>query len=250
MSNADVSIGAIPILPQGIPVTAAPRMMDNPDEIRLIATRQRFVPLSPSPDIVANGIEVQLGFPAACVVVQNPTPYWWYIPEAALWIPPYTINLSHNFTTPQEKAHVLFTAPVDRTQPAVATTASVAGFTYLDTPQQPTTLIAPEAVAITGTVATEEVAPTTAATSSVAVNIADVQLLAANAARLGATVFNDSMLSTLYVKFGAAASLTSFKVAILPGGFYELPFPVYTGQIRGIWSVADASGAARISEET
>lgn len=77
----------------------------------------------------------------------------------------------------------------------------------------------------------------------------NVTLLAANANRLGATIFNDSA-SDLYVKFGATASTSSFHVKIPGGALYELPTnPRYTGIIDGIWS-ADSTGAARIGEFT
>jgi hypothetical protein len=72
-------------------------------------------------------------------------------------------------------------------------------------------------------------------------------LLSSNAARVGATIFNDST-QTLYVKFGTTASSTSFTVKIAAGGYYEVPYS-YTGRIDGIWA-ADASGAARMTEIT
>lgn len=73
-------------------------------------------------------------------------------------------------------------------------------------------------------------------------------LLASNAARRGATIFNDSTVS-LYVKFGATASTTSFTVLMAAQAYYELPATpsVYTGVIDGIWA-SDASGAARVTE--
>lgn len=73
-------------------------------------------------------------------------------------------------------------------------------------------------------------------------------LLSANADRRGVAIFNDST-EALYVKFGTTASTTSFTVKILAGGFYEMPEPIYVGQIDGIWS-ANGSGAARITELT
>lgn len=72
-------------------------------------------------------------------------------------------------------------------------------------------------------------------------------LLAANAARKGAIIYNDSTVY-LYIKFGATASLTSFTHKMAPDSMYELPFG-YTGKIDGIWA-SDASGAARVTELT
>lgn len=91
----------------------------------------------------------------------------------------------------------------------------------------------------------------TATLSSVNDTNISTTLLAANSARRGATIVNEST-STLYVKFGTTASATSYTVALPPmgttGAYYEVPFG-YTGKIDGIWS-ADASGAARITELT
>jgi len=74
-------------------------------------------------------------------------------------------------------------------------------------------------VSVAATLATKE---TTAATSTLT-NVNDsgssVTVLAANANRLGATLFNDST-SSLYLKFGATASTTSFTVLIAPQGYY------------------------------
>jgi hypothetical protein len=96
--------------------------------------------------------------------------------------------------------------------------------------------------------ATQDVRPSTSAVTSVNDQATSVQLLASTAGRLGAMVFNDST-EALYVKFGTTASVTSFTVKILAGGYFEFPQPVYTGRVDGIWA-ADAAGAARITEVT
>lgn len=83
--------------------------------------------------------------------------------------------------------------------------------------------------------------------SNVASSATNVTLLASNASRRGATIFNDST-AVLYVKFGATASATSHVVQMAAGSYYELPQPVYTGVIDGIW--ASANGSARITELT
>lgn len=88
--------------------------------------------------------------------------------------------------------------------------------------------------------------PATSVTSSVAGSTSSVQLLASNTARLGATIYNDSM-TFLYVKLGTLASSTDFTVKLFPLAYYEIPFG-YTGEIDGIWSTA--VGHARIDELT
>jgi hypothetical protein len=81
--------------------------------------------------------------------------------------------------------------------------------------------------------------------SNVSSSASNVTLLAANTARRSASIYNDSN-QVLYVKFGATASTTSHKVQIGPKGYYEMPLPVYTGIIDGIW--AAANGSARVVE--
>lgn len=84
--------------------------------------------------------------------------------------------------------------------------------------------------------------------TNVAASDTVVTLLAANADRKGGSVFNDAD-KALYLKNGAGASATSFKVKIAAGGYYEFPQPIYTGIITGIWDAAP-TGSARISEES
>lgn len=83
--------------------------------------------------------------------------------------------------------------------------------------------------------------------SNVPAAAGDTLLLAANAARKGATIYNDSS-SILYLALGSAtSSTTSFTLEVAPGGTYELPpVSMFTGQIRGLW--ATATGNARITE--
>lgn len=102
---------------------------------------------------------------------------------------------------------------------------------------------------ITNTVPTKEVKSATNGTATVAASATVVTLIASNANRLGATIYNDSA-SILYLKLGATASLTDFTVVLQAltssvGGYYEVPFG-FTGIITGIWS--SASGNARVGE--
>lgn len=85
-----------------------------------------------------------------------------------------------------------------------------------------------------------------ASTTSVAGSATSVTLLASNASRVGATIFNDSS-ATLYIKLGATASTTSFVTKLYTDQYYEVPFG-YTGVIDGIWS--SATGSARMVELT
>lgn len=89
-------------------------------------------------------------------------------------------------------------------------------------------------------------APTaaTATLTNVASSASNVTILASNAARKGATIYNDSNRK-LYLKFGATASLTSFTVVVDVNAYYEVPFG-YTGIMDGLW--ASANGSARVTE--
>lgn len=89
----------------------------------------------------------------------------------------------------------------------------------------------------------------TATLSNVSGSASSVTLLAANTARSGAIIVNDST-AILYVKYGATASATSYTVPMAGTGggipaYHEVPFG-YPGIIDGIW--ASATGAARITE--
>lgn len=93
------------------------------------------------------------------------------------------------------------------------------------------------------------VTPSTASAtlSNVSSSASNVTLLAANASRKGAAFFNDST-AFLYLKLAATATSSSYTVKMGPSDYYELPNPVYTGIIDGIW--ASANGAVRVTEFT
>lgn len=86
----------------------------------------------------------------------------------------------------------------------------------------------------------------TATLSNVASSATSVTILAANTARKGAQIYNDST-QICYVKFGTTASSTSFTVPLAAATYYELPAG-YTGRIDGIW--VSANGNARVTEVT
>lgn len=87
----------------------------------------------------------------------------------------------------------------------------------------------------------------TATLANVASSATSVTVDAANAARLGMMIHNDST-AILYLKYGATASVTSYTVRLDPGVQWEMPEPVYTGIVDGIWSAAN--GNARVTELT
>lgn len=82
--------------------------------------------------------------------------------------------------------------------------------------------------------------------TNIAASATSVTLAGVNVARLGLSIYNDSV-ATLYVKLGTTASATSFTLLMQPSSYYEVPFK-YTGRVDGLW--ATASGSARITEFT
>lgn len=90
----------------------------------------------------------------------------------------------------------------------------------------------------------------TATLSNVASSASNVTVLASNASRKGAILYNDST-SAVNVKFGATASSSSFSYRLLAGATLELPVfngVVYQGIIDGIWD--SANGSMRVTELT
>jgi hypothetical protein len=87
----------------------------------------------------------------------------------------------------------------------------------------------------------------TSSLSNVVASASSTAILASNASRKGATLVNDST-ATLYLKYGATASTTSYSYQVPPGGTWEMATPPYTGAIDGIWS--SATGNARVTELT
>lgn len=89
--------------------------------------------------------------------------------------------------------------------------------------------------------------PVAAATvTAVGDSATSVAVAAANGARRGLLVHNDSA-ATLYLKYGATASTVSFSLKLAPGELWSMPTPIYGGQIDGIWS-SDAGGNALVTE--
>lgn len=83
--------------------------------------------------------------------------------------------------------------------------------------------------------------------TSVASSASSVQLLAANSARRGYTLYNESTAILYLLNANANASISNYTLQIVAGGYYEMPF-AYSGTVNGIW--ASANGFARIVEHT
>lgn len=88
----------------------------------------------------------------------------------------------------------------------------------------------------------------TATRTTVASQTASVQILAANAARKGATILNSDANALLLDLSGGTASSTRYQRRLAQYDSYDVPSG-YTGLITGAWE-ADGSGAADIVEFT
>ena len=89
--------------------------------------------------------------------------------------------------------------------------------------------------------------PTGTAVTLVPSTAGQVLILASNALRRGASIYNQSA-NPLYIRLGSTVSATTYTLMIVSSGYYEVPNPVYTGIITGLWSAAN--GQAVITEGT
>ena len=104
---------------------------------------------------------------------------------------------------------------------------------------------------ISGTPTVNVTALPTSATgtpTAVAASATSVTLLAANANRKGASVYNDST-AIMFLTLNATTTASLYTTQVPPNTLYEVPVtPVYTGAISALW--ASATGNARITEMT
>lgn len=104
-------------------------------------------------------------------------------------------------------------------------------------------------VSVAATLTTASVGPATGTITSVASSATDVTVLASNASRKSAAVYNDSTQILYLALSNTTSSATVYTTQIAAGGYYELPVGrdgVYTGVLKGIW--ASANGNARVTE--
>lgn len=85
-----------------------------------------------------------------------------------------------------------------------------------------------------------------ATTANVAASLTATTLFAAAGGVGTRHVVNETTAGVLYLKYGSAATNTSYTVKIDPLAYFEFPQPCYSGQVTGIWTVAD--GNARCTE--
>lgn len=95
-------------------------------------------------------------------------------------------------------------------------------------------------VAGTVTATTTATRPATSTVASVNVTVASTTLAAANANRLGLSIWNDGS-ERIFVKLGAVASTASFTTKLSAQSLYELMDPVYTGIVTAVTAAATAT---------
>lgn len=139
-----------------------------------------------------------------------------------------TVN---NFPATQPVSGTVAVSNFPATQP-VSGTVTVANPGLTDTQLRATP------VPVSGTVTTTSVTAATATVNSVSASTSVVTLLVSNAARKGAIISNEAGI--LYVKFGSAASSTSYTYRLTANTTLELD--VYTGLITAI----KASGTSNV----
>ena len=83
--------------------------------------------------------------------------------------------------------------------------------------------------------------------TNVGSSASSVTILASNASRKGAIIYNDST-AILYLDLsGGTATSTSYSVQVGAQGYFEVPGPaIYSGLITGLW--AAVNGNARVTE--
>jgi len=92
----------------------------------------------------------------------------------------------------------------------------------------------------------KEIVTSTSSIATVNASVTSTQLLAANANRLNALLFNNSN-SNLYIALSTSATSTAFTVLVPANGYYELPaIRMWIGAITGTW--ASATGSVQVTE--
>jgi len=81
----------------------------------------------------------------------------------------------------------------------------------------------------------------TSSVTSVAQAVTNTVLLAANATRQFASIYNFSG-QKMFIKLGTTASTSSYSIKLMPNSYWEVPVD-YTGEIDAVWSGAGGNGA-------
>lgn len=81
--------------------------------------------------------------------------------------------------------------------------------------------------------------------SSVSSSLSPIRLLGSNQSRQGLSIFGAST-ATLFVAYNVVTNKSLYVTQVPPGALWEMPQPIYQGQIYGWWNAVN--GAANIME--
>lgn len=130
-------------------------------------------------------------------------------------------------------------ASIDGKIPATGPAAKAASLPVTLATDQPAISVAvSSSVAATG--------PTTGTQTSVASSATDVTILASNAARKGALIYNDSIAILYLLMASGTSSTTNYSIQLGAGGSIIISPGEYSGILKGLW--ASANGFARVTE--
>lgn len=112
-----------------------------------------------------------------------------------------------------------------------------------------TGLPAPVSITSLGSIKTLRESSTACANTSIAAVTTNGTIIASNANRKMLTLYHkagSTATASVYIKLGAVATLTDYNYELVPGAHLELPLPVYTGQIDGLWDTAGILLASKL----
>ena len=117
--------------------------------------------------------------------------------------------------------------------------------TYTTGQLEPLSLDTSGNLRVTGFVTTNKAS--TSAVTSVASATSNTVILASNATRVFAAIFNGAN-KTMYIKLGTTASTSSYTIQLFSGSYWEVPND-YTGEIDAVWATGP-TGNALVTELT
>lgn len=104
-------------------------------------------------------------------------------------------------------------------------------------------------ITVDGSVTANPTRPSTGTRTQIADTTVEGVILASNANRLGAQIYNDSTVELVLGLGTTVVTTSNYTVKIFPNGYYEVPAE-FTGQIRGLWPTDPATGGAKVTELT
>lgn len=129
--------------------------------------------------------------------------------------------------------------------PVISAVANTSNPTYTSGNMVPLSTDTAGNLRVTGTITVDK--STASNITSVAGAISNTSILASNANRVLATIFNAAN-KIMYVALGGTASLSSYSVQIANNSYWELPV-TYTGAISAVWA-SGVTGNALVTELT